>query len=120
MRDPATGTWMLGDLLFVGHVPTLDGSLLGWISLLETLAAESAPRVVPGHGPASVDWPTASEAERLYLRALRDDARAMIAEGKPMAEAPENVARSQRDLWALFDEFNPRNAIATYHELEWE
>src|SRR5829696_5707097 len=29
--DEKTGTWFLGDLLFAGHVPALDGSLNGWI-----------------------------------------------------------------------------------------
>ncbi|MCS0496252.1 quinoprotein relay system zinc metallohydrolase 2 [Ancylobacter sp. MQZ15Z-1] len=120
IRDRNTGTWLLGDLLFVGHVPTLDGSLLGWLDLLGTLAGESAPRVVPGHGPASVEWPAASEAERRYLAALRDDVRRLIADGRPMGDAPAATAQGERGAWSLFDEFNARNAIAAYHELEWE
>lgn len=120
VRDAATGTWILGDLLFVGHVPTLDGSLRGWLALLDRLAAEPVPRVVPGHGPASVAWPESSRAERGYLARLADDVRALIARGGSMAEAPEVAALDQRGRWALYDEFNARNAIAAYHELEWE
>ncbi len=117
--DDATGTWFLGDLLFVGHIPTLDGSLQGWLNLLDALAQQDVARVVPGHGPASVTWPQASAAERRYLDRLRADVRGLIAAGKPMGAAP-GAAIAERGDWALFDEFNARNAIAAYHELEWE
>jgi quinoprotein relay system zinc metallohydrolase 2 len=118
--DPATGTWVMGDLLFVGHVPTLDGSLVGWLKLLDALTARPAARAVPGHGPASVQWPQAAGAERGYLETLRADVQRSIEEGRPMGDAPALAATTQRGEWALFDEFNPRNAIAAYHELEWQ
>lgn len=118
--DEASGTWFLGDLLFVGHVPTLDGSLKGWLTLMETLKARGAVRVVPGHGPASVAWPAAAGDERRYLHLVEADVRRLIAEGQPMGAAPGLVAQPERENWALFDEFNPRNAIAAYHEYEWE
>lgn len=118
--DSATGTRVMGDLLFVGHIPTLDGSLLGWLKLLDSLATLPTARAVPGHGPASVAWPLAAEAERRYLRLLRDDVRRILAEGRTMGDAPALVATAEGKEWALFDEFNARNAIAAYHELEWE
>lgn len=119
--DSATGTWFLGDLLFVGHIPTLDGSLKGWLKLLDALVARPGiARAVPGHGPASVEWPAASADERRYLEILRDDVRRLIAEGRSMGQAADEAGRSERDRWALFDEFNARNAIAAYHEFEWE
>ena len=117
--DSATGTWFLGDLLFVRHIPTLDGSIQGWLTLLDALARQDVMRAVPGHGPASVTWPQASAAERRYLDQVRADVRALIAAGKPMSAAP-GAASNERSEWALFDEFNARNAIAAYHELEWE
>lgn len=117
--DGATGTWFLGDLLFVGHIPTLDGSLQGWLKRLDALARQKVALAVPGHGPASVQWPQASAAERRYLDLLRADMRRLIAAGKPMGAAP-GAAIAERGEWALFDEFNARNAIAAYHELEWE
>ncbi|CAA0088766.1 Uncharacterised protein [Starkeya nomas] len=118
--DSATGTWIMGDLLFVGHIPTLDGSLQGWLALLDMLTARRAARAVPGHGPASVAWPQAVAAERAYLDGLRTDVRRIIAEGRPMSAAPDLARPSEREQWALFDEFNARNAIAAYHEFEWE
>ena len=118
--DSTTGTWVMGDLLFVGHIPTLDGSLNGWLALLDRLAQDSVARAVPGHGPASVAWPQGAEAERRYLSALRRDIRQLLDAGQPMSEAPAHAVVSEREDWALFAEFNARNAIAAYHELEWE
>lgn len=118
--DSTTGTWVMGDLLFVGHIPTLDGSLNGWLTLLDQLAGASVARAVPGHGPASVAWPQGAEAERRYLTALRRDIRQLLDAGQPMSEAPAHAVVSEREDWALFAEFNARNAIAAYHELEWE
>lgn len=118
--DSVTGTWVMGDLLFVGHLPTLDGSLQGWLALLDLLVATPAQRAVPGHGPASVVWPQASAPERRYLDTLRTDIRRIIADGLPIGDAPAHAALSERGDWALFDEFSARNAIAAYHELEWE
>lgn len=120
IRDLATDSWFLGDLLFAGHVPTLDGNLKGWLTLLAALDAQPAARVVPGHGPASMAWPQASADERRYLGTVQADVRRLIAEGGSMAAAPAATAQSERENWALFDEFNPRNAIAAYHEIEWE
>ncbi len=63
--DLSTGTLLPADLLFVQRVPSLDGSLKGWLKELETLRKVPARRAVPGHGPTSVDWPKgASDLER--------------------------------------------------------
>jgi len=118
--DEQSGTLWTGDLLFVEHVPVVDGSLKGWLRLIDTLAAIPAARAVPGHGPAAVPWPEALAAQRAYLSELAEDLRRMIAAGENIQRAPETAGRSQRDRWLLFDEFNPRNATAGFAELEWE
>ncbi len=41
VRDTATSTVFLGDLLFSEHVPTLDGSIRGWLALMERLTSRS-------------------------------------------------------------------------------
>src|SRR3990170_3937272 len=46
ITDSATGTLFLGDLLFSVHVPTLDGSITGWLALLEEFSRKSPARVV--------------------------------------------------------------------------
>jgi quinoprotein relay system zinc metallohydrolase 2 len=118
--DPASGTLFSGDLVFVNSLPTLDGSLLGWLAQMDALAAIKASRVVPGHGPAPSAWPQALAPERRYFEALASDIRKAIAAGTPLAEAVKTAGRSESGNWALFDDYNERNATAAYAELEWE
>ncbi len=117
--DEQTGTLFAGDLVFLDHVPVVDGSLRGWLSLIDELNALPAQRVVPGHGPVS-DWPTATADERRYLETLASDIRAMVAQGRPLATAAETAATSERSRWKLFDDYNARNATAAFSEIEWE
>jgi glyoxylase-like metal-dependent hydrolase (beta-lactamase superfamily II) len=120
MLDPDTGLLFPADLLFVGRVPSLDGSLLGWLGELDALEALGARTAVPGHGPALVEPATAIAPLRRYLTALRDGARGAIAGGRTLAEATETVGLSERGNWALFDDYNGRNVTQAYKELEWE
>lgn len=120
VRDSATDTVFLGDLVFAEHVPTLDGSLRGWLKLIDVLVAEPAARIVPGHGPASMPWPAAVEATKRYLDALAADVRAAIAAGQTMTAAMESAGQGERDKWQLFDAHHARNVSAAFAELEWE
>lgn len=120
IRDLKTDTWFLGDLLFVHHVPAVDGSLRGWIGNLAQMKRQKAAQVVPGHGPAALPWPEAAEPEERYLQTLRNEVRDMIRQGRTMQEAAQTAAQTERSHWLLFDDFNARNATAAYHELEWE
>jgi quinoprotein relay system zinc metallohydrolase 2 len=117
--DEKTGTLFAGDLVFLRHIPVLDGSIRGWLAILDDLAHVPARRVVPGHGPVA-DWPGALAAERRYLERLEQDSRALIARGVPLAVAAQSAAESEKSQWSLFDEYNARNATAAYSELEWE
>lgn len=118
--DTASGTLFAGDLVFLEHVPIIDGSLKGWLNQMDALAALPATRVVPGHGPASVPWPEALAPQRRYLEALARDIRGSLAEGETLSEAITTAGRSEAASWALFDDYNARNASAAYAELEWE
>lgn len=118
--DEGSGILWTGDLLFAEHLPVIDGSLKGWLQVMERLATLPAKRGVPGHGPPSLPWPAALQPQRGYLETLAADLRAMIAAGNTMREATGKAGASQRDLWLLFDDFNPRNATAGFAELEWE
>jgi quinoprotein relay system zinc metallohydrolase 2 len=118
--DQETATLFAGDLLFVEHLPVLDGRLKGWLGLMDELGSIPAKRAVPGHGPVAVAWPQALGGERRYLERLAQDARAEIAKGTPLAEAVKTIANSEKDQWKLFEEYNARNATAAYQELEWE
>jgi quinoprotein relay system zinc metallohydrolase 2 len=118
--DETTGVLFSGDLVFLQHVPVLDGSLPGWLSVLSRLAELPARIVVPGHGRTIAPWPQALEDERRYLTVLADDTRRLIAAGIPMGQAVYQIGAPERDRWALFDDYNARNATAAFSELEWE
>ena len=116
--DEKSGTLFAGDLVFLVHTPVLDGSIRGWLGVIEELGPLPAQRVVPGHGPVS-GWPAAVADERRYLQALVSDVRSLVKSGKPIAAAG-TAASSERPRWKLFDDFNPRNATAAFSEIEWE
>jgi quinoprotein relay system zinc metallohydrolase 2 len=117
--DEPTGTLFAGDLVFLAHVPVIDGSLRGWLVALEALAGISAKRVVPGHGPIA-EWPAALAAERRYLERMAQDTRGLIKSGAPIARAATTAGMSEKSQWELFEEYNARNATAAFAELEWE
>ena len=56
--DEKTKTLFAGDLVFLEHVPVMDGSIKGWLASLDELSALPAERVIPGHGAVSA-WPAA-------------------------------------------------------------
>ncbi|QHQ36504.1 quinoprotein relay system zinc metallohydrolase 2 [Algicella marina] len=118
--DETSGTLFTGDLIFHVHTPALDGSLGGWQSVLEELAAIPAARVVPGHGGPVLDWPAAAAPVRHYLDVLEGDARREVAAGASLAQAAERIGQGEAANWQLFDLFNPRNATVAFTELEWE
>jgi quinoprotein relay system zinc metallohydrolase 2 len=117
--DEKTGTLFAGDLLFLTHIPVMDGSIRGWLRMMGDLSGQPAQRVVPGHGSVS-EWPAALADERRYLERLAADVRALVARGAPITTAADTAASSERSRWQLFDDYNARNATAAFSEIEWE
>jgi quinoprotein relay system zinc metallohydrolase 2 len=120
VTDSATDTLFLGDLLFSVHIPTLDGSIKGWLALLDEIKKRNAPRVVPGHGPHAMELPEALTPEQRYLAAIAADVRRLLKEGKTLEEATKSAGFSEREAWKLFDQYHVRNVSAAFAELEWE
>src|SRR6476619_2973689 len=118
--DEASGTLFAGDLVVTQHVPVLDGSIRGWLTVMDELARIPAGRVIPGHGPAINDWPGALQDQRRYLERLAGDVRGLIKGGVPLAAAAQRAGQAEKDRWRLFEEYNARNATAAFAELEWE
>jgi len=118
--DTTTKTLFAGDLVFVKHLPIIDGSLKGWLVDLPALAQVPALRVIPGHGPVGLPWPQALDSERAYFDRLAKDVKTSIAKGEPVEAADKSAGQSQRDDWRLFDDYNARNATAAYSEFEWD
>lgn len=118
--DGESGILFAGDLVFEGHVPALDGSLLGWRAVLAELSGLDLAGVVPGHGAVRLDWPEGGAAQAGYLELLERQTRAAIEAGERLGEAVGHVAAGAAPEWRLFDVFNPRNVTIAYTELEWE
>ncbi len=119
MLDEQTRTLFAGDLVFLTHVPVVDGSILGWLRIMGELSGQDARRVIPGHGPVSA-WPESLADERRYLETLAGDVRALVKRGAPISKAADTAAASERSRWQLFDDYNARNATAAFSEIEWE
>ena len=118
--DRSSGTLLPADLLFVRRVPSLDGSLKGWLKELAALKAVPARRAVPGHGPTSVSWPSGvSDLER-YLSTLLRETQEAVAKGADLDAAVRTVARGERSRWNLFDDYNGHNVTQAYKEVEWD
>lgn len=118
--DRQTRTLWLGDLLFVRHIPVIDGDISGWLDVMKTLMAEDAARVVPGHGPASLPWPQAAEAQMRYLTGLAQSVRRYIKDGRTLGDAVQEIRIDETDNWLLNKEYHTRNIVAAFTTLEWE
>ncbi len=76
----------------------------------------SCPATVRRQANGRRRWKPSAAISRFSPRDLRQ----AIKEGTPLAEAVKTAGRSEAPNWALFDEYNERNATAAYAELEWE
>lgn len=118
--DVKTSTLWLSDLLFIGHLPVLDGSLNGWLGEMERLEKRSFDVVIPGHGPVMRDWPKSMQQQKKYLQYLQTEIRQKIKQGVYLEEVIKDVDYPDKGQWQLFDDFHKKNLSSAYAELEWE
>jgi quinoprotein relay system zinc metallohydrolase 2 len=118
--DERTGTLWVADLLFIGHTPVVDGSITGFIEVLDRLKAMDARQYVAGHGKSDLPWPAVLEPEQAYLSLVVRETRAAIRRRKTIQEATDEVGLSERAKWVNFDDYHRRNVTTAYAELEWE
>lgn len=121
--DQRSRTLFLGDLLFVTHLPVVDGSLRGWLRVLDELASEDIALAVPGHGAPSAQWPAVLAPQRAYLEHLAREVRAAIKAQRTIQQAVDSIgpaAGGGAGGWQLSALFHRRNVTTAYAELEWE
>ncbi len=118
--DEKTHTLWLADLLFTQHIPTLDGSLKGWLAEMARLEKQSFRYVIPGHGEVVTDWPHSLQPQKHYLTTLLTEIRAEIKQGHFLEHAVKTVGYGQKNDWLLFDAFHRKNVTTAFAELEWE
>ncbi|MFW5425696.1 MAG: quinoprotein relay system zinc metallohydrolase 2 [Methylophagaceae bacterium] len=119
--DNKTKTLWTGDLLFMGRIPVLDGSINGWLSTMEQLKVQDLNYVVPGHGNASSDqWQQGLENQIRYFSTLRAEIRVIIGELGTIDEASKQVGITEQNSWELFEQYHRRNVTASFVQLEWE
>ncbi|MBA4285740.1 MAG: MBL fold metallo-hydrolase [Xanthomonadaceae bacterium] len=118
--DQRTRTLWTGDLLFVDHVPVVDGKAIGWLTAIDALLAIKADHLIPGHGPVPRDPASAFAAQRRYLQVLVSECRRAVQQGQTLTGAIDTVGLGEHDHWQLFDDYHRRNVTAVYTEVEWE
>lgn len=118
--DAASGTLWAGDLLFVDHTPVVDGSITGYLKVLEELAGLPARQVVPGHGRATQPWPAPLAAQRHYLEAVTAQCREALRRRRTLQQALDTVGLDLGGPWVNFADYHRRNVTTAYTELEWE
>jgi len=117
--DARTATLWAGDLIFAHRLPTLDGSINGWLTALDRLLPDEVQLVVPGHGPVS-DGRDALAAERHYLETLREGVRQALREGLDIPATLARFGTANPQGWEVFEHNHGRNIVTAYTELEWE
>ena len=118
--DLATRTFWAGDLLFVERIPSIDGSLRGWLKVLAEIRLLEPTRIIAGHGQAGETWRPAVARLEQYLTTVLDETRAAIRARRTIQQAAIEVGASERGRWKLFDDYHRRNVTAAFAELEWE
>jgi quinoprotein relay system zinc metallohydrolase 2 len=118
--DLKTRSLFLGDLVFVGHMPVLDGKLKGWLAAMAELRRLDVAVAVPGHGAPARDWPAMLAPQQAYLEGLQQDVRKALRERRSLAQTVQDAPLPAAGTWLLAEHFHRRNLTAAFAELEWE
>ena len=73
--DNKTETLWSGDLIFRERIPSLTGSLRGWIDSMKTLHSLKVNKVIPGHGSIANSINEALSQQEDYLTLMKPEKR---------------------------------------------
>ena len=125
--DHTSQSLIAGDLLFVKHIPVIDGSLNGWIRVtrqlidfFKTLPNERyVKRIIPGHGPLQNDE-RGLKNQLNYLANLKRSVQKALRDNLSLQESMKSISSESAGVWRLSANYSKRNISAAYAELEWE
>lgn len=108
-----------GDLIFNDRLPSLrDGSITGWIKILNTIQAMNLEYIVGGHGrDTSLN---ATIMTYNYLKTLKYEINLCIDNGKDISYAVENILMKKYEKIPFYKELHKQNVEIAYRMLEWE
>ncbi len=99
----------------------MDGSINGWLAIMQELSSMNLNYVIPGHGTArQTGWQQGFTDQIRYFTTIRDGIREIIADFGTIDEATKRVGLEEKQNWELFDEYHRRNITSSFVELEWE
>lgn len=117
--DVRTSTLWASDLVFAERTPSLDGSLRGWLEVMDELSGMAIDQLVPGHGQPGA-FESVVSAQREYLETLLAATNRELAAGKRLADVIEAAEVADPGEWLLFHEQHPSNVTKAWTELEWD
>ncbi len=125
--DHTSRTLIAGDLLFVKHIPVIDGSLNGWIKVTQQLInffekstdKHYVESIIPGHGPVQNDV-RGLENQLTYLVALKTAVKGALRDNISLQSAMKTIDFASAKIWVNSANYFNRNISAAYAELEWE
>ena len=125
--DHTSRTLITGDLLFVKHIPVIDGSLNGWINVTQQLIGlfkklpneRYVKNIIPGHGPLQNDERGLKD-QLNYLVGLKRSVKEALRDNISLQEALKSIDSKSVRVWQASANYSKRNISAAYAELEWE
>ena len=127
MFDHQSGTLIAGDLLFVKHIPVIDGSLNGWIKVTRELLnvfekgfqGQLVNKIIPGHGPPQNDN-KGLRKQLTFLVDLKKTVQDALRDNLSLRDAMRTIEFESAKVWQNSGDYLKRNISAAYAELEWE
>ena len=125
--DHTSRTLIAGDLLFVKHIPVIDGSLNGWIKVTQQLInffekssnGHYVESIIPGHGPLQNDV-GGLQIQLNFLAALKRAVKEALRDNISLQTAMKTIDFESARIWENSADYLKRNISAAYAELEWE
>ena len=125
--DHTSRTLIAGDLLFVKHIPVIDGSLNGWIKVTQQLInsfekssnEHYVESIIPGHGPLQNDV-GGLQIQLNFLAALKRAVKEALRDNISLQTAMKTIDFESASFWDNSADYLKRNISAAYAELEWE